>query len=320
MTQGARCLEIPQRLQVSEQDLDRIAHWMQRTQMAYDLTALCRRLLAQRLRHGCELGDASRCEVPVADAVREWDPVAAWQAGDRVLLPIPRYTDRFRVFAPVGGEILKRQGRTLVVRIDGQPGTRIYGIAAKGRNYEALERWRQSFEGTAAAVADCQDPELCIDHVLWLHGRAFLSHLLAALRQDRRFVELDGDWFLRRLAIRPSTAQVLGLAREMLWVADRPLTDLELGHWMPSSEARGAAKRFGIALALTERPDLFTCIASGPHCRWVLSGPPPGPYRARYAAYDPETYVPLCEPGESLSPAVVARLWALGLLADVVQR
>ena len=229
-------------------------------------------------------------------------------------------------------------GRSLLVRIDGFPGTRVYGTASRDRAIEHVVEWRKSVEDLVKFLSErtsdstfapgegatCEDGDLdaeaWIDYVLWQCGEGIATALVDTMRQDARFVSLEGRWFLRSLAVVPSGPQVDRLARVLLSASDHPLTVDEMLPWLPSPAAVGDAGRFGLALALFGRPDLFTNLDADTWPRWVLAGPPIGTYTARYAAFDPETMDVLCEPGESLTPGVVERLWALGLLASVVAR
>jgi hypothetical protein len=106
----------------------------------------------------------------------------------------------------------------------------------------------------------------------------------------------------------------------MLYAVDRPLTAAELLRWVPPPVPAGDSGLFGLVLRLYERPDLFRNVDSDARPRWVLAGPPPGDLVARYAAFDPESYALLCEPGEALAPEMVQRLWQVGLLGSVVER
>lgn len=301
-------------------DLDRVARRIQRTQEAYDLTALGRRLVRGRLRYGPEKGQSLATEEVPEHRIRVWDPAAAWHEGDHALFGVPAMRDGARLLVPVVGRLGKIHGQGVTVRLDGGGETRIYGLAARDRHDEMLVRWRQSVEEAVTALGKSDDEDSRIDYVLWRHGEEILSVLLAALRHDPRFIELNGCWFLRSLAVVPSEGQLENLARTMLQSADDPMGAEELVHRCQPSLREGAAGLFGLAMALGERPDLFRNVAPGLNPRWVLAGPPPGTYVARLAAYDPESYAVLCEPGDTLTEDVLRRLWDLDLLATVMGR
>ena len=181
-------------------------------------------------------------------------------------------------------------------------------------------RWRRSVEDLVRVLPDRSDESSLIDYALYRFGERVATSLLNALRQDVRFVAMEGQWFLRSLAVRSDRTQLDGLAQAMLVAADRPMTAAELLPLVPPPVAEGAAGLFGLALTLQEHPDLFANVDAGPRPRWVLTGAPSGHYTARLAAYDPETWDVLCEPGEALDAATLQRLWSLGLLPVVLAR
>ncbi|MGC9320604.1 MAG: hypothetical protein ACP5KN_21405 [Armatimonadota bacterium] len=320
---------------VRRADLDRVARRIERTGEAHTLTRLTRRLIRGRLRYGPE-----RVRVPESSAagddmaepigssvlrperieVRLWDPAAAWQAGDLAIFAVPVPHRRLQTFSPAVGRVLKTQGNSVIVTIDGQRGTRIYGTATRRREDKDLDRWRRSIEDLVTVLEDRTDEPSCIDYVFWLHGERIVSLLRNALRDDTRLVALEERWFLAKLAARPTEDQLLGLARAMLRDPKETITYADLLALMPAATIEGDAGRFGLALAMRERPDLFSNVEVGGRTRWALAGPPPGEYTARLAAYDPDTYAVLCEPGDTLSPESAQRLWDLDLLTVVIDR
>ncbi|MGC9521324.1 MAG: hypothetical protein ACP5HG_05515 [Anaerolineae bacterium] len=305
---------------VRTRDLDRIARRMERYGEARDLTQLLRRFVRGRLRYGAERGDLIGVTAERGEAVRLWDPAEVWREGDWAVFAVPALRDRDRPFVPCLGEIVKVQGQGVIARVDGHAGTRVFGIAtAEGRN-GAVAQWRQSLEALVAKLSERDDERSRIERAIWSHGAAIASDLRAALSGDVRFVALDGRWMLRRLAVAPTGNQLEDLARRMVFDADRPLPAEELLRWLVPPKQVGDAGVFGLAIALNERPDLFARIPSGARTRWVVSALPPGPYRARFAAYDPATYELLCEPGETLSAEAAQRLWKLNLLSIIAER
>jgi hypothetical protein len=309
-------------------DLDRIARRIERSGEAHSLTRIARRLIRGRLRYGPErslrpgaeaASGAEPTQVFDGTEVRLWDPAAAWHEGDLAIFAVP-VPQQLRTFTPAVGRVLKIQGNSVIVSIDGLQGTRIYGRAPRIGGDAALDRWRRSIEDLVAVLEERDDEPSSVDYVFWLHGERIVTLLRHALRQDTRFVSLAGDWFLAKLAVRPSEAQVVGLAHALLQRAESAMTDEQLTALLPPGASEGDARRFGLALAIRERPDLFTNVEADGRRRWTLAGPPPGVYTARLAAYDPETYDVLCEPGDTLAPATVRRLWALDLLGLVVGR
>ncbi len=310
----------PELFRVRARDLDRMARRIERTGEAHDLTQLTRRFIRGRLRYGMERGSVLASTPGAGERVRLWDPATVWHQGDWALFPVPTHRDRDRSHSPCFGEIVRVQGQSVVARLDGYVGTRVYGMAIGDREGDAVAEWRRSVEELVAILSESDEEHLRIDHVFWSRGATIASDIRGALCQDARFIALDGRWMLRRLIALPSSDQLEELARAMMFEVDRPLTADELVLRLVPPQAAGDAGVFGLAAALHERPDLFSRIPSGARSRWVVSALPPGSYRARLAAYDPETYVLLCEPGQALSPEVAQRLWELDLLPVIVDR
>ncbi|MBN1250455.1 MAG: hypothetical protein JXC32_22520 [Anaerolineae bacterium] len=310
----------PAMYQVGERDLARIIGRVKVTRSAEDLTTLARHFVEDRLASG-PVHDATVAQ-PIAesDRIRLWDPADAWHVGDRALFAVPDARGEVGALPPRVGEVMQLRGKGVVVRLDGEPGTRIYGAAPAFGDTVGVIEWRQSVEDLVRELGDRSDGRAQVAYVLWSHGEEIVSALLSALRHDSRFVSLEGRWFPRSMAILPSGDQLEGLARAMLSGSRLPMTVGALLRWLPPPVASGDSGIFGLALGLHQRPDLFTNVDSEARPRWMLIGPPPGTYTARYAAFDPELFVPLCEPGELLSPEVVQRLWSLDLLNVVVER
>jgi hypothetical protein len=206
------------------------------------------------------------------------------------------------------------------VFIDGSAEARVFGTASSERPDDSLSQWRRSVETIVDVLRGHEDLESRTDFVLWCCGASLVSSILAKLRGDPRFLQLDGQWFLRDEAARLSQVQLEALARRMIWEADRPLTTGDLVDLVEPATDRSSSSVFGLALSLGGRPDLFRNVEPGARPRWVLAAPPPGRYLAAHAAYDPASGEVLCEPGEELSEDVVLRLWEADLLDVVVQR
>jgi hypothetical protein len=294
---------------------------MSRTGASYDTTTLARRLVQSRLRYGYVPGD---CPAQLATnedgGVRFWDPGRAWQPGDIAIFPIPARRPYGRAYTPVVGEVTRCQGRAVTVFIDGSAGGRVFGTASGEETDESLSQWRRSVETIVDVLRGHEDVESRTDFVLWCCGASLVSSLLASLRGDPRFLQLDGQWYVRDGAARLPQAQLEALARRMIWDADRPLATGDLVDFVEPAAARSASTVFGLALSLGGRPDLFLNVEPGARPRWVLAAAPPGEYLAAHAAYDPASGEVLCEPGEVLSEDLVRQLWEADLLDVVVER
>ena len=303
---------------ITQADMDRIARRMEQTGLTRNLTDLGRHFVRGRLRYGAEKGDPLRLHVRRRDQVRVWDPGRAWHVGDYAVMAIPALRDRLQIFVPAIGEILRIQGNSATIRVDGLSTPSVYGLTGREHRDAFLDHWRDSIEATVAALRHRSDEASRIDYLMWTGASEVWGRLLSALRHDTRFVMLQGEWFLGSLVVRPSKAALEELARVMLRSAQGPSSVADLMPLCPAGGPSGAAGLIGLNLAMQERPDLFTNVDPGSAPRWVRAVPPPGTYTARQAAYDPDNnYTLLCEPGDLLGEDVLHRLWELGLL-DVV--
>lgn len=322
---------------VYREDLDRLHRWISRVGSGQTLTALARRTVGRRLRYVPRSGDPLLSSSFVRPSVRCWDPCAAWHQGDGAVFPGSGSDIWDPMGSPCFGEVMIVQGGRVGVRIDGDARVRFLSMAVRPEAASAVSRWRASLatriQGAAAPPTSVRarsqtgdrtvgagQRDHGVDDVLWHCGAYIFGELLAALRHDMRFVALDGRWFVRSLALSPSQAQLDELAGRMVSYVNRPLTVEKMAALSPSLDGGQDAVVYGLAMALRERPDLFQPVPGGARSRWVLSAPPAGSYVARLAAYDPETWTVLCEPGERLSPETVVRLWRLGLFNLVVSR
>ena len=298
---------------VTSADLDLLADVIkarvQASGRASDLTGLTRAVVAARFDKGPRVNSVPAPDSKVADPiVRRWDPEAVWAVGDLAIFVVPDL-DRVRGFAPWLGTILQAGGDHVLARIDGRGGPEVHALGPAGRN-----RTGPSPESRMAALAESDDAGSCVDEVIWRFGGVVVGRLLGAMRSDSRFVELEGSWFLRELCRRPRDQAATAAAQALFELQGPSLTLDELLARTGVAGNASAAERFGWALALEERADTFTRVSTLPQSRWALAGPPPLPLVARFAAYDPESYVVLCTPGDTLSAAVARRLWDFGLL------
>lgn len=298
---------------VTDADLDLLADTIrsevQATGQATHLTNLVRAVVTSRLNQGPRLNSTPAQDTKVANPlVRRWDPEASWAVGDRAIFVVPDL-DRVRGFAPWLGGIVQVGSSHVLARIDGRGAPEVYALGPVARSQSVPPP-----ESHLAGLADSDDIGSCADEVIWRFGTVVVGRLLGAMKADSRFVELEGLWLLRDLCRRPRDQELTSAARALF---DQQAPSLTLDSLLSRASAGAqvaVVERFGWALALEERSDTFVCVSMLPQSRWALAGPPPVPLIARRTAYDPESFVILCTPGETLSPAVARRLWDCGLL------
>ncbi len=300
--------------QVTRADLGRIAVHIRETGQVYDLTALARRVVRGRLRHGPETSAPAQPAWVEDPSVRLWDPAGEWKEGDHVIVAVAFYEKSRTWSEPFVGEVTKVEADKVRVQIDALGESRAYSTSART---DVLEKWRRFVENLIASRRGTRDLETQTEYVLLDHGERIVSQLLDGLRADGRFVRLAGRWFLHELAVPPTEEQLTALAWAMVPLSEpRPTADLAPLVQPPLAE--GAPGLFGLYLALCDRSALFENADPGKRPRWILAAPPPGSCTPQHAAYDPETYEVLCLPDEPIPSEVIGRLWDMGLLRAVL--
>jgi len=302
--------------QVTQADLERIAARIRETGQAHDLTALARRVVRGRLRHGPETSTPAQPAWAEDPSVRLWDPAGEWEEGDHAIVAVHFREDDHKWFEPFVGEITRVEAGKVRMQVDALGEPRSYSTRAR-YSPDDLQKWRQLVEELVAARRGTKDVETQVEYVILEHGERVVSQLLDALRTDERFVRLAGRWFLRELAVSPTEEQLTALAWAMVPL-EEPRPTAGLVPLVQPALTEGDPNLFGLYLAMRDRSDLFENVEPGQRPRWILAGPPPGAFTPQYPAYDPETYEILCLPSEPIPPEVVGRLWDLGLLKAVV--
>lgn len=303
---------------VTRADLNRLAAFIDFSGQAQHLSTLAKRVVSGRLRHGPEHTETVSQLFGTDITVKLWDPAGVWQVGDHVIVlrrldermvafigevqEVNLTNNRALVFIP---EEKRDQGYALMSRID----PRRQSIMANIKH--EIARKREKLSSQTANDAQVETVEI----IILEYGERITGLLLQALREDERFVLLDGRYFLRSLAIYPLEPQL----RELAWLLlteSNPLTTIDLLARIP--DANGDTTLFGLYLALRQHPERFANTQPGKRPLWTLAGPPPGPFTPQHASYDPESYEILCLPGTDAPPKAVVRLWETELLAAVV--
>lgn len=302
--------------QVTEADLNRIDGQVRETGEAYDLTALARRLVRGRLRHGPEASTPARMAWSETSSVRLWDPAKAWAEGDHAIVTAIQFGTGEKWYEPFVGEVVEVEANRVTIHIDALNEERTYWTQARHRP-DDLERWRRKVEEIVARKRAGKDLASQIQYVILEHGERVATQLLEALRADERFIRLAGRWFLRELAALPTDAQLESLAWAMVPLEEATST-ADLVPLVQPALTEGDPALFGLYLAMRDS-DLFENADPGKRPRWMLSDAPPGTCTPQRAAYDPESYEILCVPDEPISPAVVEQLWETDLLRAVLE-
>ena len=298
---------------ITQADLERIATHIRDTGQAHDLTALARRVVGGRLRHGHETSAPAQPAWAADPSVRLWDPAGKWKVGDHVI--VARRIPTTHIFEPLVGEIVAVVPGEVTVRLDRVEKPAMYRRAPRGS--DEARKWHAKVQEVVAAKRRAPDLEERAEAIILTYGERIVSQLLDALRADERFLRLAGRWFLHELALPPAAPQLAALAWAMVG-QDAPQPTEALAPLVQPPLAAGDPGLFGLYLGLRERSDLFENAEPGQRPRWVLAGPPPGSCTPAHAAYDPHTYAILCLPGQPIPPDMVRRLWDLGLLRAVL--
>jgi hypothetical protein len=298
---------------ITRNDLDRTAAHIHETACAHDLTALAKRVVRGRLLYGPDAG--ARAVPPWASdpSVRLWDPAGQWQIGDHAI--VLTWSSALKRSAVMLGEIVAMDSSGANVAVDDKwSAERRFLFAAIGSG--SANEWQETVRKAVETLRKGVSPEEQVEAVLLQHGHQVGGQLLDALQPDPRFVSLGRRWYLRELAAPLTEQQISALGWAMLQLDDAQPTET-LVKLVEPPLAEGDRGLFGLYLAMRDRADLFSNADPGQRPRWVLAGPPPGPFVPRCAAYDPQTYEVLCLPDERASPEVAKHLWDLGLLQAV---
>lgn len=298
---------------LTQADLNRLAYYIKKVGQACDETTLAKRVIRGRLLYGQDPGTPADLAAPAGLSVRIWDPAGDWQVGDRVIVAVKdKVTDRYVACV---AEVIQVMTDMVQVHapVESNPTPRFQRAPAGSEN---AQKWRDFIAELIQTGQESTDIEHQVDAIMIQHGRRIVNQLLAALYADDRFIHLAGRYFLRELIHRPTAQQLNALAWEML--GKEPQSTEELLTLVKPPLPEGDPSLFGLYVAMQERPSLFAKTGLDRRPRWTLSGPPPGEFTPRYAAYDPETYEILCLPGQPATSETVERLWKVGLLEAVV--
>ena len=299
---------------LTQADLKRFSERMRASGEAMTLTDLARDVIAGRLRDGPQLASGPAPDGGMPNTmVRQWDPAASWQEGDRAIMVVPCPSPG-RAYAPRVAEIIHVKDDRVVVGVDGVAASQVYAL---GPDAYAAENPTAGAE--MLGVGQRFDEAAQTDFVLWRYGAHVVGRLLHALQVSRRFTELEGLWFHTGLMTRPAETAIACLAETMFEQSSGPLRIDDVISVLNLASSVPVATRFGLAEALSQRSDLFENVGTPSRPRWGLIGPPPRAFTVHNAVYDPETYEVLCAPRETLSPEIAKRLWRTGLLRAALE-
>lgn len=304
---------------VTTADLDRLAMFIDSKSQAQHLSTLAKRMVAGRLRHGPEQSVPVNQLFATKAQVKLWDPAGEWQVGDHVI-----------VLRKVNGRLVAYIGEVQAVDLSTQRvdvflpeenHLNSYGLmsADDSRRQQIIANVQQAIAHKREHLSDqhtVADQEELVEIVMLTHGERVVGLLLQALRDDARFILLNGRYFLRHLTTPISEPQLQQLAWHLLLVAEPQPTEALMRQISPAVQEDAAL--FGLYLALQQHPDWFQNTQPEKRPLWTLAGPPPGSFTPRHAAYDPESYEILCLPETEAPPNIVSRLWQTGLLQAVV--
>ena len=309
-----------QEFAVTEADLDGIAAYIDSTSQAHHLSTLAKWVVDDVLLHGREHRQPLERLFDTIASVTLWDPAGDWQVGNHVIV-LRKVNDRIVAYVGEVQEVeLTRSTVSIFIPeenivkdyalLPANDPTRLSIVESVKR---VVNRKRQLV--TIQRVDEAQAES--IEVIMLEHGERIVGLLLQALRQDKRFVLLNGRWFLRDLATLPVEEQMVQLAWWLLGAKEPQSTEALFGQ-IAERMAEGDVGLFGLYLELQQRPELFGNTEPGKRPLWKVVGPPPGSFVPQHAAYDPESYEILCVPGETAGAEVVAWLWKTDLLTAVV--
>lgn len=310
--------------QVTKEDLDRIALFIEETQKAYNLTYLAKRLILKRLRFGKVSGEFIRVsrKGEHEGLARIWNPAEKWRIGDLAIVAsqpdqlITQYKnecDEVSVEHEIHiGEVIKVEKDTISIRWDrsgGLPCIKKYAIGLSQEKANKIVLYTQQLaeeklksrmlEDNAEAIM-AQNPHIAGD-------------LNDALKADRRFIQLDSRWFLGELCRGVSKTDLESISW-YLFSGEEPKSTEALCRINPSLASVKDGDLFSLYIELMGHPETFQLVEDRSPVCWVLYGSPLGKHKLRFAAYDPGTYQVLCLPDRPASEENIKRLFSLGLL------
>lgn len=284
---------------------------MREQRVAFSLDELAERVVCGRLRFGPESSPTASPPGSGSGTIRLWDATDEWQIGNRVIVArCP--AGELDVFLAEIVEITTIPPRARV-RLD-RSGEEVTYIRTPAGD-TAAERWREKLHRVVQEKLVAPELSKRAKAVLAQYGTRIIDILLAALRADTRFLELENRWFLREILEHLAPAQLQGLFRILLG-RTKPSSTAELASLMSLPLPAGDVGLFSLYQALVATPKRFRNVGRAAQPLWEVIAPTPVPPEravALYYAYDPATYEVLVHPGQHLTSQLTRRLQELEL-------
>lgn len=290
---------------ITTADLNRFQEKILRDNTPTDTTSLVNQLIKGRLEYGHEVSPSVLKTWTGKDSVRIWDPLEKWSVGDRIIVPKEVKNGYYQCFI---GEIIRviETKSQIEVWLDGQETLAIYRYgnpAAVG----VSEFTRQLVEKKYGEV----------DYIVVRFGNRIVSALLHALEADKRFIRLEGKWFLKHQLPVIATSKLQSAHQTLLGRDSFVLDDI-----LPMAQVDGVQNetllKMGVQVALQGLPERFENIGTTARPLWRALPPSPEKAKVKYHAYDPKTYEVLCLPGQSVELQKAKRLMDLKLYKFMV--
>jgi hypothetical protein len=298
---------------VTHPDLTRLETFIRSEGTAFTLSSLTREIIRSRLRLGPQLTGAASVETKAdTPSIRFWDPVTTWAIGDLAVFAMPGSTPQ-RPYIPRVGIVTRIEDGVVTALVDGHAQPRTFQ-----RRNPSADAGGQAPTDYVKALFERREEQAQTDYVMWSYGDVIAEQVLAALQTSDRFLSIYPHWYPRTLSPMLSEAQTGRLARKLFAQTAEPVSFETLIPLVDPPLPEDPAGRFGLMRTLLAHPELFRNVGTRLISMWTLAGPPPGPWIAWHAAYDPETFEVLCVPPESIDRETAQRLWACDLFRAVV--
>jgi len=298
---------------VSVADLDRICERIRRDKKTVDITTIAKHLVNGRIEYGYEESPSVLKSWTGKESVRLWDPAGKWAIGDGVIVAkiIDLERDEYGCFVGevIGFEKGITQGTVrehVCVQLDGWPNPVTYSKAAAG-SPDAL-RWHEMVHEVVEQKYESKDIQKQVDGIILKYGNKIVSALRNAMESDKRFVSLEGNWYLDEILPQVPPEQI-----------DQIHEKLVAGNSEPESRDIDIKEKMAIHVAMAANPKKFINTGTKSRPKWEPAVPTPEEAIVNQYAFDPETYMIICQPGKQLNQRQVQRLNELKIYSQVVK-
>jgi hypothetical protein len=305
---------------ITQDDLTRVAERLERDGSPQDLKSIALRIVRGRIEHGQDYSPAVFIKITGKQLVRLWDPAGQWQIGDTVLVATFRKNSPFReaFLGEIVIESYQKEGekdKTARIKIPELDEEKDFILRPAGSK-EAI-KWHEAVREVVKSKLRSSSINQQAEGIILKHGERILSRLAETLQLDSRFTMLEGKWYVTEKLPRIGGEDLQTVHRAL--VQNPSITEKEiLSVVRPDTQTDKTLLRMAVHTALEQMPERFENTGTPARPQWKARLPEPGQAEVTHYAYDPETYLILCRPGQRLNQKNAQRLQELNLYSRVV--